>query len=347
MKISTHFAPVLAALALISQPSRAQTPRAEIADPLPTPAPPQVEESPALQTRVFRVPPDFLSKGEAPAPDPFASSPPVKPAAVTVLKSLGISFAAPGSTVTYSPNTSRLVVRNTPEQLDLVESVVSATFISPVQQGQVHLEVFSLPPLAARKALMAHPKETELYTWLDAETTKQDGTVKLERHSITIVRGGQKSKTEGIDTIPYPTEFDPAQIPQHLSLPVAATSTVTPAGDATFSPWPRTGITPQSIDYRNAGNTFEVELTFGEDGKTVDLNLAPETTRRVAVVKWGLLEEISQPVLETQKCSAQVSNLVGQPILVSTFSPPVNTGVPGGNKVDRTWLLFVTVKKPG
>ena len=349
MKISTHFAPFLAALALISQPGRAQTPRAEIVDPPPTPAPPQVEESPALQTRVFRVPPDFLSKGEAPERDPFASGPPVKRDTVTVLKSLGIWFTTPGSTATYSPNTSRLVVRNTPEQLDLVESLVQHLFgpTAAVSQGHVHLEVFSLPPLMARKALMVHPKESELYTWLDAETTKQDGTVKLERHSITIVRGGQKSKTEGINTIPFPTEFTPPRSPQNISLPVAAPSTTTSDGKATFAPWPRTGITPQSIENRNAGNTFEVELTFGEDGRTVDLNFAAETSRRVGIVKWGLLEEIYQPVFETKKCAAQVSDLVGQPILVSTFSPPVNTGVPGGNKVDRTWLLFVTVKKPG
>lgn len=346
MKTFLSFNAALAAIILTSLPCPAQSPRAEIVETPDLPAAPQGPENPGLQTRVFRVPADFLSKGDTSAPDPFASGPPVKRDAVTVLKSLGISFAAPGSTVTYSPNTSRLVVRNTLEQLDLVESVVSASFINPVQQGQVHLEVFSLPPLAARKALMAHPKETELYAWLNAETAKQDGTVKLERHSITIVRGGQKSKTEGIDTIPYPTEFDPPRSPQNISLPVAATSTTTPAGDATFAPWPRTGITPQSIEYRNAGNTFEVELTFGEDGRTVDLNLAPETSRRVGTVKWGLLGEVYQPVFETQKCSAQVSDLVGQPILVSTFSPPVNTGVPDGNKVDRTWLLFVTVKKP-
>ena len=37
---------------------------------------------------------------------------------------------------------------------------------------------------------------------------------------------------------------------------------------------------------------------------------------------------------------------VGQPALVSTFSPPTNTGVPGGNKSDRVWLLFVTVTRP-
>ena len=346
MKTFLSFNAALAAILLNSLPCPAQSPRAEIVETPDLPAAAQGPENPGLQTRVFRVPADFLSKGDTSAPDPFASGLPVKRDAVTVLKSLGIWFTTPGSTATYSPNTSQLVVRNTLEQLDLVESVVSATSKHTFKQGQVHLEVFSLPPLMARKALMAHPKESELYAWLDAESTKQDGTVKLERHSITIVRGGQKSKTIGIDEIPFPTEFDPPNITQNLSLPIAAPSTTPPDGKANFAPWPRTGITPQSIENRNAGNTFEVELTFSQDGRTVDLNVAPETIRRVGTVKWGLLEEIYQPVFETRKISAQVSNFVGQPILVGTFSPPVNTGVPDGNKVDRTWLLFVTVKKP-
>ena len=89
-----------------------------------------------------------------------------------------------------------------------------------------------------------------------------------------------------------------------------------------------------------------MELTFLDGLKSVDLNLAPETTRRVGIAKFGLREDVYQPIYETQKCSAQASGLIGQPMLVSTFSPPVNTGVPGGNKVESTWLLFVTVKEP-
>ena len=89
-----------------------------------------------------------------------------------------------------------------------------------------------------------------------------------------------------------------------------------------------------------------MELTFSTDGRFVDLNLTPETTRRVGIVKFGLLKDIFQPAYETQKFAGQTSGAVGHPLLLSTFSPPVNTAVPGGNKVDRVWLLFVTVKLP-
>ena len=310
----------------------------------------------SLATRVFRVPPDFLSRGkgvkievEAPA-DPFAAAPPPNAGpgpARLVLESLGVSFADVGAEATFDRGSCRLVVKNTVERLDVVETLVASMGGGQsVREGLVHLEAFSLPPVAARKALIAHPKEAALYAWLDAEMTKQDSGVRLERDSVTRVRGGQRSKTEGIDEYAYPTEFDPPQIPQTISLPVGATGSVLPGTEKVFAPWPITSTTPTSFEYRNTGWTVETELTFMEDGKSVDVNLAPVNTRVAATVRWGLPGEIFQPVFETQRCLTQVSMLIGQPSLVSTFSPPVNTGVPGGNKDDRVWLLFVTVTVP-
>lgn len=341
MKISLPFVCILAIISCGFPVCYGQAPEGT-----PAPLPGQAVRDAALQTRVFQVPPGFLSSRETPARDPFASGPPAKPSIQEVLESMGISFDARGSSVTYDAAASRLVLKNTLEQLDGLESILAAAFVNPGRQGHIHLEIFSLPPLAARQALISHPRESALYAWLEAQAANKDGPVRLEHHSVTLVRGGQKSVNEAIDEIPRGTEFSPPRIPQDLGLPVAPVSTTSPGGGAVFAPWPRAGTTPQSIEFRNTGHTLEVELSFGNDGQTVDLNLAPQTSRRIGMVKWGLLEEIQQPVYETQKCSAQVSNLTGQPTLVSTFSPPLNTGVPGSNTVDRTWLLFVTVTKP-
>jgi hypothetical protein len=160
------------------------------------------------------------------------------------------------------------------------------------------------------------------------------------------VRGGQKAKTEAINEIPHPTKFDAPKVPQSIGLPVAATPTSAATGNATFAPWPHTGPKPDSIEFRHAGDTFELELTFLDGLKSVDLNLAPETIRRVGIAKFGLREDIYQPIYETQRSTGQASGRLGQPILISTCSLPVNTGVPGGNTVKRTWLLFVTVTTP-
>ena len=264
-----------------------------------------------------------------------------------MLKFLGVKFDAANSTASFDAKSSLLTVKNTADQLDLVETIVGQLGgLGIIQEGLVHLEAFSLPPLAARKALIAHPKEAALYAWLDAEMEKKDSGVRLERHSVTRVRGGQRSKTEGIAEYPFPTEFEPAQIPQTISLPAAATGTAVPGGEKVFAPWPVTSTIGNAYTVRNLGWTAEMELTFSEEAKTVDLNIAPESSRLAAIVPWGLTGEIPQPVFETQKCTAQISMPTGQPALVSTFSPPVNTGVPGGNKDDRVWLLFVTVNLP-
>jgi len=343
MKTRIPFAAALAGLALGALPCQAQTP--EATPPAPSaPAAATGVKSQTLETRTFKVPPDFFGEKAEFSVDPLASKHSVNRNTQAVLERLGIDFETPGATASFQFTISEITVTNTPEQLDNVKSLITSCGPDAVRQGRVHLEVFSLPPFTARKALIAHPKEADLYAWLDAELAKPDPIVKLERHSITVVRGGQKAKTEAIDEIPHPTEFDAPKMPQSIGLPVASAPTSTPTGNATFAPWPHAGPKPDSIETRNAGDTFEVEITIPDDGKTVDLNLAPETVRRVGIAKFGLREDIYQPIYETQRTTGQASGRLGQPILISTFSPPVNTGVPGGNTVERTWLLFVTVR---
>lgn len=339
MKILSLFTSGTALLLFGGQPSPAQNQPSPPPAPVASPATPPIPDGPPLETRVFEVMPDFLSKGSGPTDpaDPFASDPRnVRPTYKTVLEQLGIEFTAPGSKVSHGPGRREITITNTKEQLDNVDSILNTGFgAGPPRQIQIHLEVFSLPPLTARKALMTNPKETGLYAWLDTELSKPDSSVKLERHSITIVRGGQRSKTEGINEITGATKFLTGPTPHSTSPSSSA------AASTTFSI-----ATPQAFVTRNAGDTFEVEMTLGDDGRSVDLNMAPETTSRLGIVKSGPPHDIPQPVYQTQKFAGQASGLIGQPMLISTFSPPVNTGVPGGHKEDRTWLLFVTVQEP-
>jgi len=211
----------------------------------------------------------------------------------------------------------------------------------------VHFEIISLPPLTARKALIKYPKETELYKWLDSELEKKDSGVVMERTHVLRVRGGQRSKLEAIHESAYPTEFDPPQISQTISIGDPAASHTQPADNGrVFSPWPITSTTPSSFTFRNLGFTIEAELTIGEDGKTVDMNIAPEISRLVGSIPIGITGDATQPVHETQKSATQVLFKAGEPALVSTLSPPTGTGAPGGNTSDRVWLLFVTPTFP-
>ncbi|MDB6070157.1 MAG: hypothetical protein JWL81_1328 [Verrucomicrobiales bacterium] len=278
---------------------------------------------------------------------------------MTVFEQLGIEFTAPGAKVIKGPGRWEVTMTNTSEQLDNADAVLNQRFgVGKPHQGQVRVEVFSLPPLAARKALIAHPKEAELHTWLDSELTKPGSGVKLERHSLTIVRAGQKSQTQSIVEIPYASSFRPGLVPQTLSLPAPAAAPTSPPpgspGNANISSAPATAApdvrplpTPGDFLRHQTGDKFEVELSFFDDPPTVvDLNLAAETSRRLGILKLGLHHDIHQPAWQTQKAATQAAGIIGKPMLISTFSPPVNTGVPGGNTEDRTWLLFVTVTEP-
>lgn len=330
MNFRSLFATGLSLLALNSLPSLAQEVPAPTPEPSAVPATFAPPSGPPLQTRIFEVRPDFFAfaadpdKQSEPA-DPFASAEVEAKSLANIdfksaLSRLGIGFEAPGSMVSQGPGRWEITLTNTAEELENFESVLTPMGADPPRQAHVQVEVFSMPPLTARKALITHPKESDLHTWLDAELAKPGSSVKLERHSITMVRGGQRAKTEGIAEIPRPTKYRLGLVPR--------------------------SVIPQAFESRHAGDIFEVELTFGDGGQSVDLNLAPETTRRTGTIRQGANHEIHQPIFETQKSTAQAAGIIGKPMLISTFSPPVNTGVPGGNTEDRTWLLFVTVTEP-
>jgi hypothetical protein len=97
------------------------------------------------------------------------------------------------------------------------------------REGLVRMEVFTLSREDARTATRKFPKQADLYAWLGAELEKEKPKVKLERLMILRVRGGQRSKVQEIDEYPFPTQFDPPQIPQSIGIgqPAPATTTVT------------------------------------------------------------------------------------------------------------------------
>lgn len=124
--------------------------------------------------------------------------------------------------------------------------------------------------------------------------------------------------------------------------PAVITPGAVPANHVT-APWPYTPTTASAFTFKNTGWTFEVELTFGEDGHMVDLNIAPEHIKLIGLMPQNPSGEIVQPVFETNKLTGQILAYVNRPTLAGTISPPVATGPAGANTVNRTWLLFLTV----
>ncbi len=112
----------------------------------------EVDES--LQTRAFNVPPDFINRiggGDSGGPfDPFAPNPDPNSTAlsprmnlVEALKSNGVRFPADAS-ATFDADTSRLIVRNTPTNLDLIEQITSSTVACAAPEPDADLYAFGM-----------------------------------------------------------------------------------------------------------------------------------------------------------------------------------------------------------
>jgi general secretion pathway protein D len=386
----------------------------------------------SMTTRTFRAPPDFLSRGaggggdsaDAAAPaDPFSgggaeadTGPKLKgkPNAKEVLASLGVQFAE-GTMASFDPSTGRLIVRNTFEQLDLVETVVDGmntsgsvkqvyittkfvevsqrntdelgfdwlmgafniggggvygaggtsgnasalnssnyTFVNPgggtsssptgsnpltrglrfgsdaITRGAIDSLLGGGSATAAGSvspatfALAGVFTDPQFQVMMRALSQKKG--VDLMTAPSVIVRGGQRSKIEIIREFPYPTEYDPPQIPQNFGggLQVGGGGGVG-GGGAGGGSFPVTPANPNSFQFRNTGVSMEVEATVGDDGYTIDLNLAPEVTEFEGFINYGspiqttstnalgqsvpvVLTEnkILQPVFATRKLSTQV-----------------------------------------
>ncbi len=136
--------------------------------------PPDVQIPAGMQTRRFKLPPDFITLSDVegtnaggPA-DPFAPKqtkhsllPRDGQTPIEILKGLGIQFPA-GSSAIYDGRTSLLIVTNTPENLEVVESYFDGTFCRRCPHNLVHtLHIFEGNGSTLRSLLEESKKQTD------------------------------------------------------------------------------------------------------------------------------------------------------------------------------------------
>ena len=377
----------------------------------------------AMTSRTYRVPPDFLTRSGSSAGDAGATAPADpfaapeaggggahvagRPNAKKVLEDLGVTFGE-GASASFDKGSSRLIVRNTFDQLDLVETVVenmiiagsvkqvyvTTKFVEVTQRNNEELgfdwllgafniggdRVFgaggtsgNAGPVNSADYSIINPagvpvggspvtrglrfgsdaiSRNAIDALISGGTTagvsgvtpgvfalagvftdpqfqvmmralSQKKGVDLMTAPSVIVRGGQRSKIEVIREFPYPTEFDPPQIPQTFG--GGGGGLFGNNGGATGSSFPVTPTTPSAFSTKNTGVTMEVEATVGEDGWTIDLNLAPEVIEFEGFINYGSPiqttginalgqnepvvltdNKILQPVFATRKLTTQV-----------------------------------------
>jgi general secretion pathway protein D len=115
------------------------------------------EQSNDLLTKEYRVPPSFISGSLNPGASSLNQPASVKAAgtgkdtqettggrllvnregAKEFLENQGVSFAVPGSSANFLPQTSRLIVRNTADNLELVDAIVEQANVSGPKQVEI------------------------------------------------------------------------------------------------------------------------------------------------------------------------------------------------------------------
>jgi general secretion pathway protein D len=161
----------------------------------------------------------------------------------------------------------------------------------------------------------------------------QNGSTELITTPATVVRPGQRSKIEIIREFIYPTEYDPPEIPQNFSSQSIGGLTIDPItglltfGDAPQDPgFPVTPANPTAFEMRPVGTTLEVEPIIGDDGVSINLNLAPEVVRFEGFINYGspitsggtilTPNEILQPIFNTIKQSSNVTVYDGANLVI-------------------------------
>ena len=224
----------------------------------------------------------------------------------------------------------------------------------------IQTERFTLPQLEAYELLQANLSDSnlrqEMLKRVEAKTARLEQfllisakTAKLETLQLIQMKLGQRSKVEHIDELLYPTDFDPPQSPQQVTItdPVLRELLMKPKAKPSPLPAPNGGSSltvppaPTTFNCRNLGDTLEIDSTGHQDGSvTVAIS-----AHKVQLISMQNYDGIEQPCIREQSLSTEVRMGVNSTILLGTMNRPLPTGAPGGVNDDRVWLAFLTLRK--
>jgi len=226
----------------------------------------EAEEIPeGMIVRRFRMPPDFLTRlgsggGGAAVDDPFAPDVGFEPrftiraTAQDVLASMGVDFPE-GSSANYLAAKSILVVRNTPEQIRLLEAIVTDSLARAPKAIVITAHVVEAPTDLVRQAAReSRPLANHENIW--TEMQKAEGVKILSTNWITT-RSGQRSKVVAGR--------------EHMHHVAASLGTPAAAGNKAHG----SSITRET-DVQHVGTQLEVDPVLGDDGVTIDLSFRLE-----------------------------------------------------------------------
>lgn len=181
----------------------------------------------------------------------------------------------------------------------------------------------------------------------DGELRKQvaqlvkDGKGTIIETLLCTALNGQKATSESIEEFIYPTEYEPATLPEKIEGKAAETAGTTEGN----RPDPSTGPLPTAFDTRNVGSTLEIEPSLRDDLKTIDLRFVPEIVYHVGNEVWAEWKgehgnsPVQMPTFYAIRTNTSVTLESGHYMLTAALSPKNKEGKP-----DFTRKLMVFVR---
>ena len=114
--------------------------------------------------------------------------------------------------------------------------------------------------------------------------SQQKGVDLMSAPKVTT-KSGIKATIKVIREFPYPTAFNPPQVPPPTT--GSQSSSTTPASGIVVTSGAVTPSTPSEFEKRDLGVSLEVEPQVGADNYTIDLSLSPEVVEFDGFVNYG------------------------------------------------------------
>ena len=289
---------------------------------------PDIQDNQRLETRVYKVPSDFLTRelqhGETavgqPIDDPFATTTPgrAERRRPNILESKGIYFPE-GASAVFSPANSTLIVRNTPQNLSKVEAYLDELAKLVPKTVALTTHVLQAPgPLLRRLTAQA--------------ASKSNHRAELDELLAAVKKGeAQTLGTNRIETKPG-NRASTQQGRKHAALSEVSIN--------------KEGVPEIITVERYVGFKVELEPTVGDDGQLVELQIAPEFHTAAPIEHRERILDTQGRRLEFPLTDQHVAKLTtattisdGTARLISLYKP---TGQPEFEKEDILQAIFIT-----
>lgn len=162
---------------------------------------------------------------------------------------------------------------------------------------------------------------------------EKEKKVKVVETQVAVTRSGKVVTVEAVEEFIYPTEYEPAELPNEVTVVKGGEKVETDVRDVASGP------TPTAFETRNLGSTLEAEPNLGEH-EFMDVRVSTEMVQHVRNEVWAEWKgktgdaPILMPIFYTMRISGTYTMRDGSYCLAAAVSPKGPDGHPAyGRKV--------------